>query len=794
VTASGAPSRRSVVGGIAQLAVAALLPVCLATMPRAQTPEPARYVGGAVCAGCHAGEAALWQGSHHARAMQKATAATVLGDFANVKVQHAGVETVFGHDDTAFTVRTDGADGAEHDYKIAYTFGVDPLQQYLIEFPGGRYQALGIAWDSRPKDRGGQHWFHLYPDQIPKAADRLHWTGRDQTWNYQCANCHSTNLRKNYDLATNTYGTTWSDLDVSCEACHGPGSRHVTWAQAYAASGAAPADRGQAGLSDADQMGLVASLKPADGGRWEMNAETGIARRTEPLVSAELDVCAGCHSRRKAIVDDPVPGGRFLDAYLPALLEPGLYHADGQIDGEVYEYGSFLQSRMYHAGVVCSNCHDPHSATLRAEGNSLCAQCHMPAKFDVPAHHHHQPGSAGAQCANCHMPTKTYMIVDARRDHSIRVPRPDQSVSIGTPNACTACHTDHTADWAAHAVAGWFPNGRQTQPQFGAALHAGRTGGANAEQLLDALILDTAQPAIARASALLLLPRTQGTASGAAIDAAIADPDPLVRSAVARALSAALGPAPVQASLALLSDPIRAVRIEAARALTGIDPKAMTAAQQGAFAAAYQELVSAELVDADRPEAHLNLGLLDLRRRHLDEAEAEYQAALRLDPRFVPAMVNLADLDRARGQDQRGAELLRQAMAIEPNNGDIRHALGLLLVRQHDYAAALPLLQQATELAPDSARYAYVYAVALNSAGQSRQAIAVLQHAHQTHPTDWDLLSGLAMIARDAGDISTAQQAAREMLVLRPADPQARALSKGLEGWQTLPLRGPATR
>ena len=197
----------------------------------------------------------MWQGSHHARAMQQATAATVLGDFANAKFQYAGVETVFGHDDTAFTVRTDGADSAEHDYKIAYTFGVDPLQQYLIEFPGGRYQALGIAWDSRPKDHGGQHWFHLYPDQIPKASNRLHWTGRDQTWNYQCANCHSTNLRKNYNLATNTYGTTWSDVDVSCEACHGPGSRHITWAEAYAASGSAPADRGQAGPSDPDRNG-----------------------------------------------------------------------------------------------------------------------------------------------------------------------------------------------------------------------------------------------------------------------------------------------------------------------------------------------------------------------------------------------------------------------------------------------------------------------------------------------------------------------------------------------------------
>ncbi len=459
--------------------------------------EPAAFVGGQACAGCHTAETQRWKGSHHALAMQAATPTTVLGNFADAKLDHFGVVTTFHRDGDKFMVRTDGPDGVLHDYQIAYTFGVYPLQQYLVAFPGGRYQALGIAWDSRPKEQGGQRWFHLYPDQKLSAGDPLHWTGRDQTWNYMCADCHSTNLRRNFDLATNTYATTWTDIDVSCEACHGPGSRHIAWAKTH----------GSAGAYDApDHMGLTAWLKPTDSGQWEMNPDTGIARRTAPLVSAELDGCAACHSRRKVIAANQPPGTPFLDANLPAYLEPGLYHADGQIDGEVYEYGSFLQSRMHAAGVTCSNCHDPHSLKLRAEGNALCAQCHMPAKFDVPSHYHHDPGSAGAQCVNCHMPTKTYMVVDARRDHSIRVPRPDLSVAIGTPNACTTCHTGRSAEWAAQAVSEWFPHGRQTLPQYGTALHAGRAGTANAEQQLDRLILDKNQPAIARGSALLLLP------------------------------------------------------------------------------------------------------------------------------------------------------------------------------------------------------------------------------------------------------------------------------------------------
>jgi predicted CXXCH cytochrome family protein len=383
---------------IAALIGLGLASVCLSREVSAV--EPASYVGEAACSGCHAAEAQSWKGSHHALAMQPATPATVLGDFAGAQLEHFRVTTTFFRDGEEFMVRTDGPDGALHDYPVAYTFGIYPLQQYLIAMPGGRLQAFGIAWDSRPKEQGGQRWFHLYPDQKLAAGSRLHWTGRDQTWNYQCAGCHSTNLQKNYNLAADTYATGWTDIDVSCEACHGPGSRHVAWANL----------RGQANPADGpDKMGLTNWLKRTDHGRWEMNVDAGIARRTEKLVSTELDTCGGCHSRRKAIAGNPAPGGPYLDSYLPALLEPGLYHADGQIDGEVYEYGSFLQSRMYRAGVTCSDCHDPHSAKLRADGNALCAQCHLPAKFDAAEHHHHPTGSSGAHCVSCHMPTWSSM-------------------------------------------------------------------------------------------------------------------------------------------------------------------------------------------------------------------------------------------------------------------------------------------------------------------------------------------------------------------------------------------------
>ena len=429
---------RSLIGRAATIFLLALSLAYVA--PGAHADEPASYVGGrGLFADAMQRKRDRWKGSHHALAMQPATAATVLGDFADAQLEHFGVTTTFFRDGDKFMVRTDGPDGALHDYAIAYTFGVYPLQQYLIALPGGRLQALGIAWDSRPKDQGGQRWFHLYPDQKLKPGDPLHWTGRDQTWNYQCADCHSTNLQKNYDLAANTYATSWTDVDVSCEACHGPGSRHVAWAKLSRSE-----DYSQP--TAPDRMGLTNWLKPTDNGHWEMNPETGIARRTEKLASAELDTCAACHSRRKVIAKNPAPGEPFLDGYLPALLEPGLYHADGQIDGEVYEYGSFLQSRMYARRGHLLRLPRPAQRASCAPTAMRCARnatCRRNSTWPSTITTSPAAPARNASTATCR-PRPTWSSTrGAITASAFRAPI--LSVSLGTPNACTQCHADRPA-------------------------------------------------------------------------------------------------------------------------------------------------------------------------------------------------------------------------------------------------------------------------------------------------------------------------------------------------------------
>ncbi|MFB3092742.1 MAG: tetratricopeptide repeat protein, partial [Dehalococcoidia bacterium] len=644
---------------------------------------------------------------------------TVLGDFANTSFTHFGVTSKFYRRAGKFFVQTEGPDGKLHDYEIKYTFGVDPLQQYLIEFPGGRYQVLGIGWDSRRRDEGGQRWFHLYPNEKIPHGDELHWTGPNQNWNHMCAECHSTNLRKNYDLEQDRYKTDWSEINVSCEACHGPGSTHIAWAES--------GTNGQKG-EGARQKGLVVKFEASEKATWIPNLETGTATRSKPRASnIQLNTCARCHSRRRVIHEEYLHGQPLLETHAPALLDEGLYHQDGQIEGEVYVYGSFLQSKMYRAGVTCSDCHDPHSLKTRAVGNKLCAQCHASAKFDAPEHHFHKPTSRGAQCVECHMPATTYMVVDPRRDHSFRIPRPDLSVTIGTPNACTQCHQKKSAQWAENWVAKWHGTERDAKRHYGEVLKAGREGLPGTERALAKLGGDSTEPGIVRATALALLRHYPSQTTVNAIAQGVKEEDPLVRIGALRALDVLRPASRHELAHHLLSDPIRTVRIEAARALAPVSSKVLRPPQQAALNEAMAEYIEAQLVNAERPSAHLNLGILYAERSQFERAEAAYRMALRLAPSFYPALVNLADLYRLQKRDKEGEAVLRQALTLVPDDANVHHSLGLLLVRVGRQQEAIEALKRAAKLQPNDPRHGYVYGVALNSIGMAEKAITVLE-------------------------------------------------------------------
>jgi predicted CXXCH cytochrome family protein len=729
----------------------------------------AKFVGAAECSTCHADENALWKGSHHQLAMQPATSSTVLGDFNRASFNKDGISGTFFRNGPKFIVRTTGADAAFHDYEISYTYGVYPLQQFLIAMPGGRLQAFRIAWDSRPSERGGQRWFSLYPGEKIPPGDSRHWTGIDQNWNFMCSDCHSTNLRKNYNTSTRTFATSYSEIDVSCEACHGPGSNHVKWAK----------KEGEWKQSTND--GLTIALDERKGIAWPIDPATGNARRSSPRLSErEIQMCARCHSRRSQIHEDVVHGQPVGDDYRVALLDEDLYFPDGQIKEEDYEYGSFIQSRMFHAGVTCSDCHEPHSSALRATGNNLCTQCHSAQKYDSPTHHFHKVGSAGARCVECHMPTRTYMVVDARRDHSIRIPRPDLTLTLGTPNACTNCHSDKSAIWASKSVETWYGHKAQGFQRFADTLSAGSVGAPGAQQSLEQLIADRELPAIARATALSMLAIYAPSPGDSAVRAGIADDSALMRRAAARALSNGDPGASADALAPLLGDPVRSVRIEVAEVLAGLPMDNLAGDTAASFSRATDEYIGAQQLNADRPEAHLNLGLLYARENHFDNAEAELKTALSLDPAFAPAAVNLADLYRAQHRDEEGERILQDAINHSPNDASLEHALGLLMVRQNRAAKGLDLLAAAARNAPGNARYVYVYAVALNDAGRTAIAIDTLERSIQQHPYDLESLTMLVTLLRQAGQPAKALPYAKRLDELEPNNPEVRRMLEEL--------------
>jgi predicted CXXCH cytochrome family protein len=702
--------------------------------------------------------------------MQPATEATVIGAFDGTRFEHFGTTTFFRRNG-GFWVRTDDAEGKAREFQVAYTFGVVPLQQYLVPFAGGRLQALSVCWDTRPAEAGGQRWFHLHEEAIPHT-DPLHWTGPFQNWNFMCADCHSTNVAKGYDVETDRYHTTWSEIDVSCEACHGPGSAHLAWAEAWNSRSDPTSELPRGALG----KGLRADLRGVDHSRWVLDHDTGMAHRSGPLPEPhQVETCGRCHSRRTLIARDAPPGRALADTHRVALLDESLYHPDGQIKDEVYEYGSFVQSRMHREGVVCTDCHEPHGAGLRSPGNGLCYRCHHPDRFDVPAHHHHPRGSEGAQCVACHMPSRNYMAVDPRRDHSLRVPRPDLSATLGTPNACNECHRDETPVWAAAAVDRWYGTPKRP-PHFAEALAWARRGEPHAGKALLDLVKDLEQPAIARATAVAHLGRQGYPELGEALARAAGDANPAVRVEVASQLD--LLPADMRVAIGtpLLADPVRGVRIEAARAMAGVPPDFLTPGAVAARSLGLDEYIEAQRLNADRPEAHVNLGLVFSAREELGQAESAYRTALKQDPAHLQAWVNLIDLHRQKGNDPRCLEIVAEALVRLPDAAILHHVRGLSLVRAGRRDEAVGALQRAFALRPDEPRFGYVYGVALRSTVGPGGSVPVFEAVLARHPGHRETSVALCEAWVRMGEPGRAEAEARRWLEEEPENAEAQAL------------------
>jgi tetratricopeptide (TPR) repeat protein len=746
----------------------------------------ATYVGSRNCIECHQDYYEQWKGSHHDLAMDLATPETVLGDFNDARFEHHGIHSKLFRRDGKYMIHTEGPDGQMADFEIKYVFGVSPMQQYMVEFDRpddlpehevARVQVLRITWDTERRE-----WFYLPPPDVDERLapdDDLHWTGIAQRWNNMCADCHSTNLQKNFDHQTGRYHTTWSEINVGCETCHGPGSVHVELA-----------NRNSLFWDRKRGFGLV-DLKS--------NPQT------------QIETCAPCHSRRRYVHHGFLPGDRYYDHYANELMERATYFADGQILDEDYEYGSFIQSKMYHKGIRCSDCHDPHTARTKHEGNAVCTSCHQhPAgKYDSPAHHFHEPGTLGAACVECHMPETTYMEVDPRRDHSIRNPRPDLSVALGVPNACTRCHLNKEEaglghrddltqylDWMLAARDGdqqvqqalarvdaemdaacreWYgdkPKGPREKPHFSFALTEARKGSPEAAPALIDVATDARVPGVIRATAMLELGAFDGRASLEAARKGLDDPDPQVRATAIGNLQGRLQPKELLTLLLpRLDDPVRLVRTEAARVLSTIAASGFPKREREKFETALNEFHAGLMMSNDRAAAHMTWGIVQENLGNFRPAIEAYETAIRVEPGFAGPRTNLAAVyDRL--AEEAEARVRQAAMLRQPTTGS-RAAQEVQQYRQRAQQLRkeeLVCLARDAALVPDNAAIQYRYGMLLYLHRRLDEAEQALLRASRLEPNNPQFLMGIVLFYQEVEDFEKALPLAEELVKLRPGD------------------------
>ncbi len=696
--------------------------------------KKSEYTGSISCKSCHETAYAEWTSSDHYLAMQPASDSTVLGDFRDVSFTSDGVTSRFYKEQGKFIIYTEGEDGQYHAYEVLYTFGYFPLQQYLIAFPGGRMQASRVSWNSRDK-----RWFHQYAGQKVDHRDWLHWTGNSQNWNTMCATCHSTDLRKNYDPDTDTYSTTWKEINVSCESCHGPGSRHIAYVN-----------------SPGYQQGQRIAAAALSYGR-------------DTVALHQLNACAACHTRKSDIAADRMMSGELLDDMIPQVISNEYYFPDGQIRDEDYEYGSFTQSKMFNHNVRCSNCHNPHTGKTKLAGNDLCLSCHQP-KYNAVDHHHHQMGTEGALCVNCHMTTRTYMGADIRRDHSFRVPRPDQSVAYDTPNACTQCHTTRSDAWAAAAVVKWY--GSERKYHFSDDLLPGSLLNEESEEHLVRLLTDTLQPFIARATAAYYLGNVLTRTSGEALLKVLQDSKAIVRYYALRSLESFPPEIWQQHAYASLEDSVRAVRIAAGSLYHTVPAEAMSAAIRASYVSADKEHLAFLEYQTDFAVGNVMMADYRLRGGALEEAIQYYERGLRKDSLMNYVRLHLAVAYSSLGKTTQALQTLKEAASIDPFNSEVFFNMALLEVEMNEQVLAKQHFEKAIQLGSDQPALYYNFGLLLLQQEDYARAEKILLRGYGLAPEEEDINYALAYYYLQKKQPEKALPFGRSLRALHPDFPE----------------------
>jgi tetratricopeptide (TPR) repeat protein len=679
------------------------------------------YVGSETCIDCHQAEVDSWKTSHHANAMLPATKDNVLGDFNDVRFETNDGWTIFNKDKQGYYIETGQTGEAGIRYEVPYVFAYTPLQQILVDIGKGRLQAYTVAWDAREKKEGGQRWYDLYEESHTPDTP-FYWKGQFNNWNARCAECHSTDLKRGYNPDDDSYNTTFSEVNVSCEACHGPAQGHIKLTEAE--------------QKKTNNAGFTNPLHKK--GMWEHKegATTAQLFQGKPVSidHGQPDQCAACHSRRTSLTDANDPGD-FTQHHIPRLALPELYHADGQILDEVYVYGSFSQSKMAAAGVTCTNCHDPHSGKVLTLDNNLCAQCHRPTTFDTPEHTLHETGSKGAVCIDCHMPTNRYMGIDDRRDHAFRIPNPWVSEQLGTPDVCASCHENKDSKWSQAQLAAKKDSIFGQYDDIGSALLLNAQDPIKGQANIAKLVLDEHQPPMRRAVLLGHLDMSK-VENMQMLNELANSPESLVKLGVIDVLERSTTQLQLQVGFGLLYDDNKNVRLQAIKLLAPAFRQPLPEKAQKPMQDALMEAVTTYQKQQDLLSSQIALADLAYKVGDLEQAAVQYLNAVRIEPNSLPTKLNLASVYRETSQLDKARVLLEEILQVEPNHAMALHNLGLIYVVERNWSEAIKALLKAKQLEPDNPRFAFVYVLALEASGDIEEALKQVELLERRTPND----------------------------------------------------------
>ena len=692
-----------------------------------------QYAGSDACAACHPQQYQAWQQSHHGLAERRVDPSLDAVAFDPPRqIEHGSLRSEVRAEQVngavRFVVHTMGPEGRYDEFVAERVIGVDPLRQLLVRFPGGRWQVTALAYDPR-----GNEWFDVFGTEDRKPHEWGFWANRGMTWNTMCATCHVTDFVKNYDPVNDRFDSRWLELGVGCEACHGPAADHVRW-QRSGRSGKDP------------------TLPRWTKRQW-------------------IDTCGACHARRTSLVEPFRAGVSFLDQFLPVLpdLSP-VYYPDGQVREENYEYTSFLLSRMYHEGVTCMDCHDPHTGKRLREGNNLCLKCHA-GKIDPVRHSRHKLDGPGGRCVNCHMPITVYMQRHPRRDHGFTIPDPQLTIDYGIPNACNRCHEDKSPEWALAAVKQWYGDKMERRTrQRAVAVARARAGELTVLAELLRYVREDPYPEWRAVFALCLRPwRTQPQVRATLVKL-LDSSSPIVLWAVARALDPERERPPSELR-ALLEHPVRAVRVQAAWALRGsLEPNHPVLGELQTFLE----------LQLDQPTGCMMRGIYAKDRGELAAAERWFRRALVFEPYSPVPWEAIAVMYSEAGDRERALAVLEEACVAQPRQASLHYLRGLALAELGRLPAATAALERAVQLDPTHARAWYNLGLARHRLGQPNLALRALQAALDRDSSNPDFTFALATVYRDLRRRREAVRWARRTLELNPLHRGAAALVQQL--------------